>query len=157
PQSGRRVPVLLPFARGPQGLAGWPAAGVTDAEGRVTLRGISPDQGVGVQVRDSRFALQVVDVPRRDKGSDGEVTRVLAPLRTREGTVTDAPPGKPLANARIRIPPPSGGGGLTFSVTFSPDGIGGADAKGRRGLAHDQILALAFADAFTDVYSGGEL
>ncbi|HYT95592.1 MAG TPA: sigma-70 family RNA polymerase sigma factor, partial [Gemmataceae bacterium] len=134
-------PARIVFRQAPEHLPGWPATVITDAQGRFTIRGVGRGQGVGVQVRDERYALQVLDLPAQDKKTE-EITHALAPVRLLEGVITDADTGKPIPYARLKVIPPSSSGG-TFTVTFDIDGSNrSADLKGRRGLGYD---ATAFA------------
>jgi RNA polymerase sigma factor (sigma-70 family) len=132
---------VLALPEVPAGLPAWPGAVTTDAQGRFVVRGVPQGMGVGLRVRDPRFALQVVDVPPPEKGKAGEVTRVLGPVRVLEGTITDAATGKPVPNARVRVHAPGTGTGA--SVVFDVSGsMSGADARGRRGLGDSTSLAF---------------
>ncbi|HZU35549.1 MAG TPA: sigma-70 family RNA polymerase sigma factor [Gemmataceae bacterium] len=80
----------------------WPAGPVvTDSQGRFTLRGFDDRENVGATVRDPRFAYQPVTIPAGPLPK--EVTKVLVPGQTLEGTVLAADTGKPLPHARLTI------------------------------------------------------
>ncbi|MCI0457599.1 MAG: sigma-70 family RNA polymerase sigma factor, partial [Gemmataceae bacterium] len=135
-----------------EGLPGWPAAVATDKEGRFELRGVGKGQGVGLQVRDDRFALQSIDIAAQEKAV--EVTHVLAPRRTLEGTITDADTGKPIPNARVRVyPPPGQYGRFVLSGSLAGDN---SDEKGRRGLGLNEYAVLALGESLA-VGGSGEL
>jgi protocatechuate 3,4-dioxygenase beta subunit len=136
----RSPPPALRFVDPPAKLPFWPEAFTTDAKGRFTLRGVPRGQGVGLQVRDPRYALQSLSVRPQDKARPAEVTLVLEQARSLEGTVVDASTGKPIPHARLSIP---AGGFETGSVAFVPDGAGDADWRGRRVRA--ELRGLAFA------------
>jgi hypothetical protein len=120
-------------------LPGWPEPVTTDAQGRFVLRGVPQGLGAGLRVRDPRFALQIVDLPAPEKGKGDEVTRVLAPVRVVEGTVTDSASGKPVANARVRVSDPGSGALLALDVSAS---MHAGDVRGRRGVSHLDTLAF---------------
>jgi beta-lactamase regulating signal transducer with metallopeptidase domain/protocatechuate 3,4-dioxygenase beta subunit len=124
----------------------WPQPVTTDAQGRFTIRGVGRGQGLGLQVRDDRFALQVLDVPAADKDKAEEVTLPLAPARVLEGVVRAADTGQPVPHARLSVGGPHAG-----TISFVIDGVGGggyggADWKGRRGMGTGTATAdLLFA------------
>src|SRR5262249_11267632 len=115
----------------------------TDSRGRFTLHGIGKSQGVGLQIRDPRYAIQSINVPP-PKTKEAEVTRVVSQARLLEGTVTDADTGKPIVGAHVHIPSPRnglfGGAGVFFEFAGRSD----ADWKGRR-VNLNQYLTLAYA------------
>ncbi len=121
------VPSTLAVHEAASHLPGWPATVTTDAQGRFVLRGVGRGQGAGLLVRDDRYAVQVLDFPARERGE--ETTRVLAPVRVLEGTLSDADNGKPVAGARVRIAPSGRAAGSSFS-----ESLDGTDAAGRRGM-----------------------
>jgi hypothetical protein len=121
------VPTVI-FREPPAHLPGWPRSVTTDAQGRFVLRGVGKGQGIGLRVDDERFALQGLDFP--PQGRDEEVTRILAPVRVLEGTVTDADTGRPVADATVRVLPAgtlAGDPGTSLALEET-------DARGRRGM-----------------------
>jgi RNA polymerase sigma factor (sigma-70 family) len=79
----------------------WPADVTTDDQGRFTLHGLNLEQGIGLCVRDDRFALRRMDLqPERWRGQ--ERTLRLASARVLEGRVTAAD-GAALSAARLRV------------------------------------------------------
>jgi hypothetical protein len=124
--SGRRY--QLHFQEAPRGLAVWPQPKATDEQGRFTVHGVPRDSSVTLQIVGSRFARQLVVVnpgeferqlldqralqgvglpavtstPRAKDGPE-ELTWVLRPARTFEGTVTYADTKKSVPNARIVV------------------------------------------------------
>jgi protocatechuate 3,4-dioxygenase beta subunit len=127
-------PAPLRFLEPPADLPLWPKTVTTDAKGYFTLAGIPQGQGVGLQVRDPRFAIQALAIPPQKKGKSQVVTLILAQARVLEGRVVDASTGKPIPHARLHIPaPPSN---RYLSVILALDSLiaggGEADWKGRR-------------------------
>jgi hypothetical protein len=135
----------LRFLEPPAKLPFWPAAVTTDRQGRFTFRGVPQNQGLGLQVRDPRYAVQALDVRARPGEKPAEVTLVLAQARVLEGRVTDADTGKPLPHARLRIPAPRDPRLLNLTVFLDVDDFqaGEVDWRGRRTV--DRISStLAF-------------
>ncbi len=159
---GRETRDGLVFPQVPQDLPGWPAVGTTDAQGRAVVNGIAADQAVGLQIRDDRFALQGVDVPPRDPQKPAEITRVLAPVRVLEGTVTDAATGKPLPHARVKVYPPNNERVFRNGRVFLTDALidwtdaNGADARGRQGFGTRYFSALTVVDLSGSMFLGTE-
>ncbi len=132
----------LAFREPPADLPFWPKPVTTDAEGRFTLHGIPSGQGVGLQVRDERFAIQTLDIKPQKIDKPEEITIALAPARILEGTVTAADTGKPIPHAHVHLGVP-GALARYYLAPDSPFGIGGPDWKGRRGLGNggpEQVL-----------------
>jgi beta-lactamase regulating signal transducer with metallopeptidase domain len=136
-------PAALSFMEPPANLPFWPKAVTTDSQGRFTLQGIGRGQGVGLQIRDPRYAMQALDVPPA-KDKPATVTLVLSQARVIDGTVTDADTGKPIPGARLRIP--SARNRLVNTVFFANGRGGDADWKGRR--MSNQYQTLAFFDPY---------
>jgi RNA polymerase sigma factor (sigma-70 family) len=110
----------------PSRLAAWPGPVVSDAQGRFTLRGIGPNQPVGLHFRArDGVALQAANMPARKERRPPEVRFSLAAARLIEGTVTDASTSAPLPRARVQVYP-NGWGGSPWPTP--------ADWRGRRGL-----------------------
>jgi protocatechuate 3,4-dioxygenase beta subunit len=135
---------VLRFVEPPAELPLWPGPVTTDAEGRFTLRGIGRNQGVGLQVRDPRYALQALDLKPRQEEKPAEAILALTPARTLEGTVVDADTGKPVPHARLRVPGPNFGDAISLAFSGRE-----ADWKGRR-----TALTL-LADVSTNPAGGG--
>jgi hypothetical protein len=129
----------LRFFQPPAKVPFWPATVTTDAKGRFTLHGIPQGLGVGLQVHDSRFAVQSLNIKPRKEAKPPEITLVLAPSRTLEGKITDAATGKPVPHARLHIPAGGNGFGL-ISVLLG--NTGDVDWRGRK--ANNGIRSFAF-------------
>ncbi len=90
------------------GLPYWPAAAVTDAQGRFTLGGFSKDADASLTLIHEDFELQDILVSTKAKGDGAkrlkpEFTHTLAPGRTVRGVVTAADTGKPLPGVFLNI------------------------------------------------------
>jgi RNA polymerase sigma factor (sigma-70 family) len=110
----------------PPPLAAWPGPATTDATGRFTLRGIGPNQQVGIHFRaENGVAPQAANLPARKEDRPPEVTYSLDAARLIEGTVTDARTGAPLPRARVQVCT----AGAIHPIWPIP-----ADWRGRRGL-----------------------
>lgn len=113
----------IQFWTAPHDLAAWPPPVVTDAQGRFVLRGIGPSHGIGLVVRDERYAYQMLNVEPRDGGASGVSHRLgasddsrpplrtfaLPPARLIEGTVVDQETGRPLPHAQVYAESPAFG------------------------------------------------
>jgi RNA polymerase sigma factor (sigma-70 family) len=148
----------LIFPESPAGLWFWPRSVTTDAQGRFVLKGVGRGQGVGLQVRDERYALQALDVSPQAGDRGAEIPLVLQPPRILEGTVTDAATGRPLTHARLKVRSPGNPNSLV-SGSVAVAGLGGdpaPDWRGRRGLGPSLDLALTFAliDAYGHAGAG---
>jgi beta-lactamase regulating signal transducer with metallopeptidase domain len=124
-------------------LAGWPGSVTTDAEGRLTLRGLSRDLVAELAIDDPRFANQHVSidtgsgtdarqaisrVPRvkvDTSSGTGKLTLALQPAQVVTGRVTLADNGKPVAHAPIEVQSSSDGSNASAMSEFE------ADAQGR--------------------------
>jgi beta-lactamase regulating signal transducer with metallopeptidase domain len=121
--------LALRFGEPPANLPPWPGAVTTDSRGRFTLRGIGQNHGVGLQVRDPRYAIQTLDLKPQSNEKSTAVTLALSPARTLVGKVFDADTGKPLPGARLHIPAQgSGFSTLALAVADAAE----TDWKGRR-------------------------
>jgi RNA polymerase sigma factor (sigma-70 family) len=135
----------LAFRDPPANLPFWPKAVTTDDQGRFALHGIGRGEGVGLQVRDPRFALQALDVPPQKDDKPAEVPLILQQRRLLEGTVTDAASGRPVPHARLKVRSPS----TIANAVFDFDGDGSLrviDWRGRR-RAGGYRAAVEFAVA----------
>jgi RNA polymerase sigma factor (sigma-70 family) len=82
----------------------WPAAAVTDKDGRFELHGVGRGAVVRLGVRDDRFAAQGFEVATDAKGDVKEYKAPpLEPAHIIEGTVTYADTGKPAPGARLTV------------------------------------------------------
>jgi hypothetical protein len=124
-------------------VAHWPEPVTTDADGYFTIRGVSRAQGLGLQIRDDRFALQSLDLPAGAPNPKEAVTLPLAPARTLEGVVLASDTGKPVPNARVHVNPPQPYG--SFIIAFAGLEGNGVDWKGRRrsGTGSEFFYSLA--------------
>jgi protocatechuate 3,4-dioxygenase beta subunit len=95
------VGLYFPDLSGPRPY--WPAALVTDDEGRFTLRGIAADQQFGVTVRDDRFARDQLDVKPKDRSAGTTLTLTAPRAQILEGDVIYEDTRKPVANARLLV------------------------------------------------------
>ena len=95
-----------PVQGGTEPVAGplpWPEPVVTDADGRFEFADLDPRQGLGLEVRDDRFAPQRAALDVRN--ADADLTLRVAPPQVFEGQVRAADTGRPLAHARLSIAP----------------------------------------------------
>ncbi len=107
----------------PRDLKVWPAAAVTDAQGRFTLHGLAASPQVSIRVQDDRYAPTNLSFGAPVAGK--ELAQSLAPARLIEGRVLCADTGKPLPGALLTV----FSGDSEFG---SSGGLGGkADAAGR--------------------------
>jgi hypothetical protein len=86
-----------------RGLTQWPGPVTTDARGRFTLRGLGPDLGVRLEIRDEPFGHQWLEFQTDPKGAAKDVVLTLAPVRVVEGRVTYQDTGKAAAGAEITM------------------------------------------------------
>ncbi len=122
-QSPNGMPSGVNFYNGPPGLAVWPAAVKTDAQGRFTLHGLSGEFTAGLSVAGERYAPQAIYLDPREFAT--EVNRSLAPAQTIEGQVLQADTGKPIPHALLTVY-------SSERELGSYGGLGGkADAQGR--------------------------
>jgi hypothetical protein len=91
----------------------------TDAQGHFTVGGVGEGQGVRLEVRDDRFALDTLDVAADHKDRARDITFPLSPPHVLVGRVTRADTGKPVANAALT------------AMTVGRNSYGKADADGR--------------------------
>jgi RNA polymerase sigma factor (sigma-70 family) len=87
----------------PEGLTFWPAAARTDAQGRVELRGLAPDQKVTLVIADEHFAHQALEIPTSGEGGKAPFRWPLAAVQHLEGRVIFADTGRPVPHARLRV------------------------------------------------------
>jgi len=85
----------------PEGLRTWPGPATTDAQGRLTLRGIGREIGISMSIRDPRFARQGVVVQAGSAAGAETKTLVLQPAQIIEGKVLTADTGQPIPNAIV--------------------------------------------------------
>src|SRR5262249_54039296 len=118
----------------------WPGPVVSDAEGRFTLSGIDPEQGVWLQVEDDRYAPDAFGLQGADKPAEIR----LKAAQVLEGRVIAADTGKAMAGVKLtaRLPGPQFNPGC-FSVADylgvsarvlppgSLDGVSAADGRFR--------------------------
>jgi hypothetical protein len=84
-------------------LPPWPRPLITDADGRLTVRGFGAGQRADLEVCDERFAPRQVALTGGEKAPGGEQTIVLEPSQVITGRVTAADTGKPVAGARVGL------------------------------------------------------
>ncbi len=147
---GKGGPAGLTLPEPPAHFPAWPGPVTTDANGRFEVRGVPRGVGVGLRVRDPRYALQLLDVPAPQKGKPAELTRVLNPVRVLEGVVTDSATGKPVPHARVKVHAPGDRNvfRLAMGVRFDfAEALGGADLKGRQGMGANSRTFAAFVAA----------
>jgi RNA polymerase sigma factor (sigma-70 family) len=152
-----KAPGCLGFRDPPADLPFWPKAVTTDAQGRFTLHGIGRGQGVGLQVRDPRYALQALEVPPQTGANTAEVPLILQSARALEGTVTDAATGRPVPHARLKVRSP----GIFRNRFLDSDGLGNLsviDWRGRRRPgSHDGAVDLVVAVNINDLHRPDEV
>jgi RNA polymerase sigma factor (sigma-70 family) len=96
-------------AASPRGhVPGWFPPLRSDAQGRFTVRGVGPEQGVMLLVNDARYApaslplgevFAKLEPGHTARGGDKEVVQILDPPRTLRGRVVYADTGEPAAGA----------------------------------------------------------
>ena len=89
------------FWNAPQNLPPWPAAAITDAQGRFLLHGVGRGVAVELQIRDDRFARQEFSVGPDDPGKSDEPVFVLTPAHIIEGRVLYGDTKAPVPHARL--------------------------------------------------------
>jgi protocatechuate 3,4-dioxygenase beta subunit len=92
----------LPWSHGRERPA-WPGPAYSDAEGRVTLRGIGRGVRVRLGVDDPRFARLMPVIDTDDAPSPKTVSIALEPARIIAGRVTDAETGQAIPHARLLV------------------------------------------------------
>src|SRR5262249_23763490 len=90
----------------PPNFGFWPNVLTTDKTGRLTLRGLSANAQVVVEVDDDRFARTHLSLPADPKDPARETARVLNPSQLLEGVVVAPDTGKPLPGERLGIDSP---------------------------------------------------
>src|SRR5262249_25092795 len=83
----------------------WPGPVMSDAEGRFTLSGIDPEQGVWLQVDDDRYAPEAFGLRGADKPAEIGLRRA----QVLEGRIVAADTGKAVAGVKLittRLPAP---------------------------------------------------
>jgi RNA polymerase sigma factor (sigma-70 family) len=91
------------FLQRPAGLASWPAAVKTDAQGRVELRGLRPGLKVTLAIHDDRYAHQTLEIATSGKEAGAPFTWSLAPVQVLEGRVVCDDTGRAVPNIRLRV------------------------------------------------------
>jgi RNA polymerase sigma factor (sigma-70 family) len=87
----------------PAGLTFWPAAAQTDAQGRVELHGLGPEQKVTLGIADARFARQTFVATTPAGGAGAAFDWSVAGVQHLEGRVVYADTGRPVPHARWRV------------------------------------------------------
>jgi RNA polymerase sigma factor (sigma-70 family) len=123
-----RMPMGFDFFKSaaPEGLAFWPKAFTTDAQGRFEIRGFAAGQHVHLLIEDDRFALQELLVDTSGKKKAVELNLSLLPPQRLEGRVLAADTGKPIAAARVWV--------LSIRGEPSPHAEAVTDAQGKFAL-----------------------
>jgi hypothetical protein len=85
----------------PQGTRAWPGPFRTDDQGRVALRGIGRGFNVQLDVRDLRYARQLLSIKWNEEAPGREVTLTLEPAKLIEGRVLAADTGRPIPGAVV--------------------------------------------------------
>jgi hypothetical protein len=135
----------------PEGLTFWPAPAKTDAQGRVELHGLGPEQKVTLAVADARFGRQTFEVTIPAKGDGATFDWSLAAAQHLEGRVVCADTGRPVPHARWRVESLRArrqGELVQLAVQGRLDGQ--ADGAGRfriNPFCGDRFLVTAFAPA----------
>lgn len=124
----------IQFWSAPKDLPTWPAAVMTDTQGGFVLRGIAPEQEIGLVVRDERYAYQMLHIGPRG-GLRSPITFALPPPRFIDGMVTDEQTGEPVANAHVYAE--------ANWIALQDENQFSADWKGRGRRTREEIGALA--------------
>ena len=85
----------------PKGIRAWPRPVTTDDQGRIALTGIGRGVGLGLNVRDLRYARQELQIKPSGEAAATETTLALEPARLIEGRVLAADTGRPIPNAVV--------------------------------------------------------
>jgi protocatechuate 3,4-dioxygenase beta subunit len=94
-------PYFLPDR--PDKLPAWPEPGITDADGRFTIRGVGRGLRVGLVIDDPRFARQRINIDTDAPSDTKNLTLAVEPARIITGRVTDADTGQPVPHAVVDI------------------------------------------------------
>jgi beta-lactamase regulating signal transducer with metallopeptidase domain len=127
---------LIAFWEPPTGLAVWPQAVTTDAQGRFVVHGVGREQEFDLLVRDERFGYQVLRVPA-PRPSHGVL--VLGAPSVVEGTVVDRETGEPVQGAQVQVDW-NVGASPEYDITLEK--YVDADYRGRRGSARGTFGGL---------------
>ena len=84
-------------------LPAWPKPATTDANGRFELRGVGRRLQAQLNIIDSRFALQTIEVKTDDAPVAKAVEIVVQPAKRFNGRVTYADTGQPALRATVSI------------------------------------------------------
>jgi RNA polymerase sigma factor (sigma-70 family) len=84
-----------------RGLAVWPEAVRTDAQGRFVVHGLGDTGTASLVVEDDRYAPQAMHFDAKEL--DKEINRSLAPAQLIEGQVLQADTGKPVPHALLTV------------------------------------------------------
>ena len=84
-------------------LPPWPAIVTTDEHGRFAVRGVGSGVGIGIQIRDPRFARQEIVIQPQPAGEQEGKAFVLTPAHPIDGRVTYADTGAPVPHARMAV------------------------------------------------------
>jgi RNA polymerase sigma factor (sigma-70 family) len=108
----------------PAGLRAWPRPVKTDDHGRIAIRGIGRGLGFTLEVRDPRFAQQVLRIEGAERAADKEITLALAQARFIEGRVLAADSGRPIPGAMVDVAASRGQYGGMYTSRFRADDQG---------------------------------
>jgi hypothetical protein len=116
----------------PEGFPLWPRPVTTDDQGRFVIRGVQDKEGVvALEVCHPRFARQMFVIEPREKGSQEEIQKSLAPAQIVEGRVIAADTNKPLANARVFVSPDP-------TAAYEPGDVLSVGGTGHYGIRADK-------------------
>jgi hypothetical protein len=82
-------------------LPGWPKPAITDAEGRFTIHGIARGRQASLNIRDPRYAQQVIRIETDSTSESKLLSLALQPVQIITGRVTYADTGKPVSRAPL--------------------------------------------------------
>ncbi|HEV3115466.1 MAG TPA: sigma-70 family RNA polymerase sigma factor [Gemmataceae bacterium] len=95
-QDGEAIDFRMP----PQGLPPWPKPVITDDQGGFAIHGVAAGHVVILEVRDDRFARQLVEV---HAGGNADRSFSLTPARRLVGRVLYADTRQPVPNVRLSV------------------------------------------------------
>jgi protocatechuate 3,4-dioxygenase beta subunit len=105
-------------------LPAWPRPGVTDADGRFTIRGAGRGLRLGLVIDDPRFARQKIPIETDAPADTKDLTLAVEPARVITGRLTYADTGQPVPHAVVDVSISGDDGSSAWSGDFETDAQG---------------------------------